>query len=717
MRLVAPAMTQKWKDPAKIGADARPAGRVTVQPLHRTRVPYLTHDGPDRAREERSRGTLNSFWFGNPKMSVELPNVRTISWGRNVDTDVAEVTITLHNVAPLPMGSSQSRPEQFDKPGFYTPSAGRRWSSANPWGYDAGYGWGNRLVPDNIIRTYEGYGLNPFAEPAYDENLEQTGMWFIDEVSFSDDGEITIRCRDAGRLMMDAINFPTVIPMSEYPITWQKVETIDAVGRTATGGSWGTPSGNCSSSNQHQGGERYLGHKPADVLSGASGSYWLSRPQSSASSKVWWQINLNDPVDLAALKIAPHRGPYRVYVSLANDDGWIGRRDVPYRVTDGNVHADIPYVQAFNIDETNLAEWVLRKKYKGIKKIRLTFSRLTPTGDADGADTFTGALRTLRLYTGAYSSLGFGQGTYKKVVGNHRDLTDIVKWLSAWAGFYWPPVGSGADNIRYGTGPAEPIQQATEDLVLPRGRVWGDFMKTGTTLAEPITPDAFDKQPLTDIVAHLREICGFNFWFDETGAVVWRMPNLWSLGNYVTPSHHASRSGGTPARVPTLHQISEEDLLLEHRVSLSSRNIRERVFVSDGTAKKGVVAAGMSYGSGLRRVAGWTDGNWKTLKECIVAADMIVARQTYEFRKASITIPGYPGIQIDDQIQITERTTRDTHVHYVSGIQSTLNNETGEYTYELDTFWLGTNPQDSWAVDVTRLNQLTRNFLNATGAI
>lgn len=80
-------------------------------------------------------------------------------------------------------------------------------------------------------------------------------------------------------------------------------------------------------------------------------------------------------------------------------------------------------------------------------------------------------------------------------------------------------------------------------------------------------------------------------------------------------------------------------------------------------------------------------------------ADMIALRQLFTYRTDSATIPGYPRIQIDDQILLTEEVTGEGYLHYVTGISSTNDLETGAWKYELDTHWLGSDPEGEWAFD------------------
>lgn len=92
-------------------------------------------------------------------------------------------------------------------------------------------------------------------------------------------------------------------------------------------------------------------------------------------------------------------------------------------------------------------------------------------------------------------------------------------------------------------------------------------------------------------------------------------------------------------------------------------------------------------------------------------ADMIAAQQMFNYRRTRTTTPGYPKIQLDDQIRIYERLTNETYWHYVIGIDSNLDMETGVWTYDLTTHWLGADRKDAWLMDVFKLDGVTRNYL------
>lgn len=98
-------------------------------------------------------------------------------------------------------------------------------------------------------------------------------------------------------------------------------------------------------------------------------------------------------------------------------------------------------------------------------------------------------------------------------------------------------------------------------------------------------------------------------------------------------------------------------------------------------------------------------------------ADLITLRQAFNFRTNQITIPGYPAIQVDDQVRIRERITGETYIHYVREITSEWSASTGEWTYSLVTNWLGETPFTRWAFDPAQLSAETRAYLETVGAI
>jgi hypothetical protein len=239
------------------------------------------------------------------------------------------------------------------------------------------------------------------------------------------------------------------------------------------------------------------------------------------------------------------------------------------------------------------------------------------------------------------------------------------------------------------------------------GRIWGDFQQSGTAGPAPLDASIFDKKPLMDGIAYVRDILGYIFHIDEFGSAVFRPPNIYSVGNT-----YRSLSKVSGERTSKMVTIDERQTLISMAASLSSRSIRERTFVSDPVGKFGHMAQGWNPNPiGLRRVGGWSDQRFASTKEARVMAEMIALRQLFTYRTDTATIPGYPAIQIDDQVRLFEATTTEGYIHYVKGISSSLDHESGEYIYQLETHWLGERPFKRWAFDPAKLSVETQQYL------
>jgi len=758
MRVVPVAMTDAWKAEDKTG-DQRPIVRATISQVKLKRFPYDTRWAPggdiDWEEAKNRTGYFTTLLFGVDQEVREIRNIRSYGWSRSTENDVAECTLTILNteVSPLGIQEREEHEGDFDMPGFFSPNRGGA-EAVSRWGYVAS-GWEELYIPDRIVKTYEGYGIDTNVAPGLDENLMQSGTWLIDRVNMTATGDIVLSMRDLGRLLIDQVVFPPVIPYEEYPLYWSKIRSEMVPARAPTGGSWSgklVDKGTASSSNDYYDieldpttGRNYVdenggvhGHFAKDAVTAlTSGNavdpddpepYWLSTGQETRWSKVWWEFEFNNPRDLAALRLSVVGGPYRMYVSLQNEDGeWVGPKRIPYNVTTKDVDVEAGKKQILNkvADRAKKFDVVFKKVYADIKKVRLTFTRLWDSRTSIDYPWRAG-LKNIEVYWGDKPDMGFGMGEVARVLGNYKDYTDIVKWTCAWGGFFWPGHGTEdvdgdarEDYIRLGwTSPGSGVnlkrwvKWASPDSRMAKGRVWGDFMQTGTAGLVDLTVDLFDKQPLLDIISYVRDITGFLFFIDEQGAAIWRMPNIFKHGNYLSPS---SLGAPTRARSSSFVTIDENETLLDWSVEISSESNREVIFVANLVGDYGVAVTGYApANAGLRRTAGWTDTHFASKQECRILADMIATRQMHAYRRGKLRIPGYPAIQIDDQVRIFERVTGETYFHYVLGVDCELNMETGEWYYDLETHWLGEDPS-SLVVETTALATTTQNYLNELG--
>lgn len=730
-------MTQAWLAPDKTG-DRKPTVRATIQVIKARQFPYDTRDDLNRL------GFFTSILFGQTATPIELPNIEELRWTRNVDQDTAEATLVLGNSEVVPIGgvNPTGGSEDFEQQGYLTPSRGTVYD-VNPWGYDTRTAWSDLLIPDRLVRTYEGYGSDPDVYPGEDPNLVQSGTWLIDDVEFTHDGRITVQMRDVGRLLLDSIVFPgTLLPYYEYPMSWSRRRNVNRNVEVPTGGRWHIPSGAkpTSSNNYYVGkniqtsdGSKYVGpkgvyngDKPTHPLNKANNKWWTSTGQNKLDSKVWWQANLAIPQHVRAVRITTRGGPYRVFISVGDKNRWYGKRMVNFndqaldtdpRITEGvNIFARVPWVASDYIARDRTTTIILPETFKNITRIRVTFSGLYP--HLEGGDRwhrYRASMRRFQIYTGAASKLGVGTSVQPLPEGNYEEYSEIVRRVCAWCGLFWPPASSGANYIKLSPSTVKTVPMASQDQQLTTGRAWGSFMNTGTAGVADLTPDLFDKQPFMTVIRHVADMLGYMAYVDENGGFVFRLPNIWRPGNFVTADDNSERKHTFTNSFVTL---SDEDTLLSYSTTLSSRNLREILFVANATGKPSSVVDGfMPDGNdiSLRRMAGWSDMHFANQRETNVAADLISAKQKFSYRKSQLRIYGYPAIQIDDQVRIFERTTNETYFHYVSGISSTLNMRNGTWHYDLTTHWLGEQKAGSWVVDVGEDRPLLKRFLQLQG--
>jgi hypothetical protein len=741
MKTVTDAMTDTWLSGVYTGA-SRPCVRATIQHTHLIRK---------RFRKER----YASYLFGNPYSVLELPNIKSCNWQRTVDSDAGTMTLVLFNAKETPIGVAPDEEDYvYNRLGWFTFNRG---DDDNPWNHQPN-GWTHRLHPDMLIKTYEGYGHDLTKSPDLDPNLLPSGVWLIDTIKLGTDAMITVTCRDAARLLIDQISFLPVIPMSQYPLYFSHFQTKSdpKVPHTGSGDhhDWENIPYDDDSGEPYFGHNGAIGvHRPSDAFDTDNSSYWLSVGNGSPTADYayeWIQGKWSSPRKVSAVRIKVKGGPYRLYVSLHHHtDGWLGTSVIPYNPNDevsAPNGADIQFVKSAHLEEDE-DNYVNLKDRDGIDKIRLTFHDLWDSGY--GEFPFRAAVRDIDVLVNSGSAkTTWDQPTTVHYEGNYRDYSDVAKWLLAYAGFFWPYQHDLAfqrtvddqlemqppnpDIVLYHipawTDALHPIPGTSLDTYMsgphfrPLGDIWGDIEQSGTYGPYDLTSEIFDKKPLMDGVNYLRDLLGFIFYVDETGAAIFRSPNIWSRGNNVIPASGYRTEYFATRTTTEFVVLRDYETIKELSTTVDTKDFRQRVVVSNaggtiGAVTKAIRPYGLGYGN-LRRVAIWSDLHFTTEKECRIMADMISIQQMFAFRTNTIRIPGYPKIQIDDQVKIQEPITEATNdLHYVTGITSNLDNVAGTWWYDLDTHWLGDTPFSKWMFSPDRFHGDTQAYLQALGKI
>jgi hypothetical protein len=722
MKITSTATQSVWKSGDYVGNDRRPTHRVTISNLTASHPQYRY----DRSQSWIHAGWFQSLLFGQAQNRPrELHNVQSVKWARGVDTDVATCSIVLANVEVRNDLDPESDAE-LDFPGYYTPNRGTE-DYFSRWGYVSNE-WKNWIIPDRIIRTYEGYGINPLVCAEKDEHLYPSGVWKIDDVTLdANSGTITLDCRDIGSVLLDQVMVAPAIPWGTYPLSFDVFENRGKAEKVATSsGAWQRPTYQADSNLYYRGsglkdGDGTLlveadgtvkGHHGRDAFDASTNTFWLSAGKKSPSrsdATDWVQGKIPPGSTVAGVRLdGALNNAQRVYISLQKNDGtWYGTKRVPYKAIDVNTQANVPYVHSFVLKMGETANVKLPKAYSGVKAIRYSFSQYKWSGI--GYD---------HIYRGAVASLYWSPsvhmvsqaGTFK--TGNYGDYTDIIKWLLAWAGWYWPGADYALGTQTLSDGTTRNVVPAKNDATIPNGAIWGDFEMSGTKGIATLDVSTFDQKPFMDGIAAVREILGFDFWIDETGGAVWRLPNVFKKGNFVMPDGGGARTAHTTSVI----EIDERQTLSALSVKLSAKNVRERVYVGNASGNHGAVVSGYSPDvTGLRRFAGWTDQHFATDAECERMADLIAMRQMFLYRQNTLTIAANPAIQPDDQIIIYERSTGEGYVHRVLNISSDWDAATGKWTYDLTTNWLGNKAFTKLAFDPAKLRNETIFYIKQMG--
>lgn len=699
MRTVSDTLTKAWKSAMYIG-DRAASGRVTVQPLRVllsrtnlgdfTSVPFATGGGAPR----------------------ELPNVKSIKWDRSVDTDVATCTIEFLNSNPIITGQIPfNSATPATDPGHFSP--GRTAEVAAQFG-QLTTGWANMLVPDNILRTYQGYGQDLNVAPEVDPHLAQTGMWMIDTVAMSALGAtITVTARDIGRKLLDERIDPLICPAEgtrllyphlDFPPRFASMDRIP-VYKTSRGKPVTLKYDYSSSWDDAPGPNGLIhGHRASDAFDGNPSTYWLSvrNPQPTKGAAFEWIQGKCPKSTISEVRYRAKGKRYMVWLSVQVNGVWQGAKTIPYDPNSwfaGPNGSNIKY-SAFAISSaTSGAESVIRlpKPISGVTKVRLTFSNLNYF-DYPGEWKFRSAMYSMTAYT---PTTTVKTGTAEHPDTNYKDYTDIVKLFLAWGGYWWPRNGQQWRTNGALVDMHTPAN-ARDDKYLKNGRIWGDLEQTGTFGPNPIPAEEFMHKPIMEGINYIKSIVGFLGYTDETGGFVWRAPNIYGLGNMV---------GG---KVSQSFVTLDENVLLELNSTLTSKNLREWVFVNNASDDRAAGAKGfVPNPTGLRRTTGWSDSHFASNAEAQVAADMVAIRQMLTYHTCQWKIPGYPGISIDDQVRLRESSTSENYYHYVQGISSTWDSTSngGAWEYQITSNWLGTSPTKNWLYKPEHVSANTAEYI------
>lgn len=321
--------------------------------------------------------------------------------------------------------------------------------------------------------------------------------------------------------------------------------------------------------------------------------------------------------------------------------------------------------------------------------------------------------------------------------GKIDDWNVPIKELLGWGGFTWWVRSSIYPNV-----PEDPIVGST-----PAGtpmRVWGDFEVLGAWPVVPTKAEWLINKSFMEAITLVKDMIGAIFFIDESGGAVFRLPNIYSAGNFI--------SGAPPDGLYAPQRIDDDAWayysdynwpiefhenanLVDYTVTLDDSQIRGQILVigeqPDVSARQ-LIAGGYEFEmeswdgtqhsvdfkdvlagqTRLMQVPGDDTKGFSTVEETQRMAEMIALRMFFSYRRGQVTAPCHPGLQLDDQVRIFERITHEYNIHYVSAFDTNMDLETGEWMMNVTTHWLGRSPQEleNWFLDKIELTDAVKQL-------
>jgi len=340
-----------------------PLGFVTVEADWQLET---TDTGPNWG--DSIRGPFRYFQQDDDsQVETVLPNIKTINVERAFGNDIASCTISMYNQWHDQIGNGApgsvvpDEPGVLGKPGYFwpghgaTPEAQAEWNQSPAIGavekdgsVNAGFEWAGALVPYALLRTYQGYLPYLSTSTTLQDHIDaaevlQTGVWIIETIEGGNDGMLTITCKDIGKLLLDQIILPPLIPDALYPL-----EYVPA-GTSAFDSYW--------EPDPHTGVERASqGMIPIEFHS-RGGSYDVQDQPGITTQNVgmmtdgkrdtffvgngcdnpnkwtqWFQFehkNAGTTFDIDQLALIPWAGGYTCYLSVYKNGAWQGTDTIP----------------------------------------------------------------------------------------------------------------------------------------------------------------------------------------------------------------------------------------------------------------------------------------------------------------------------------------------------------------------------------------------------
>lgn len=668
-----------WSRGGPFTGDAAPHARVTVE--------KDWHLNLQTAAGSYQKCPIRWFQrYDNSQVETEVPNIKQIDIDRSLDTDAGSCTITIYNQKMLTNGEAGSAASVLGQPGYFTWRF--RGTDANArWGEGPGVEWRDVLVPNALLRTYQGYGGQglSIADAVAAGNLVISGTWLVDSVHLGHDGLIEIKGRDMAKLLIEQHLYPPLVPNALYPqgLEYCRWAFTEHPAVPATPGSSADGNKRCvyeqvgvsaaSGSDVWQGSFDHSlhGHYPHEAFDDDDSTFWLSVGNSSPEEPFaveWIEASCGDEIDSAF--IHPWAGGYRCYISVMEDGAWVdqGLGSIDYdpagigRYTGANT-AVIPYVAQAGVPADTATRIPLPRIYRA-QKVRFTLTNLYRS--QWGPYYYRAGVRRLGLSLGStVTGATSGSDAYEsKADGNYTDWADIIRDLALWAGFYlYEP--SGGDPQVHGN-------------IQPTG---------GADTGDCIKQDQFAKKTVIDAMHQIRDIVNYVLRVDEEGGFRFEPPNYWEAGNYDMGR----------GRVPVIPEIDAAMQMTAYTAEFSDKAAYTDIIISsneptknyDGTVTTHLIPADSGILRGIVKPLPFFNAFLTDAGEQLTMARLIDREIRNSLVGGSVGCAANPCIGIDDQVRIHERVTSETGIHYITGCRTSHDLDSGSYLMTLTTYRVG----------------------------
>ncbi len=315
-----------------IGDNGAPHGRITVEIDWFLNTSSL---GSTNARYSVRKPFRYFQRADNSQVETEVPNAEVIAIDRSVDQDAATCKITLSNQWHFTNGEVQPANGDLGQPGYFTFNRGDSTDAQDRWGH-AQNDWNDVIIPDALLRTYQGYGgkTKTIADAEADGNIVLTGVWLIDSVRLGTGGKVEIACRDMMKLLIEQQVYPPLMKYdsnpdnSLYPLTYSRWGFSDLSGTSTylIGATSALLSGTQTTALLAGGSTSYNGAVPQPdypdyYLNKPGNGYWLILSNGTL-------IGFGNKTSLGTVSTSFTTNPvYMLEESVLGDGYWILRHD------------------------------------------------------------------------------------------------------------------------------------------------------------------------------------------------------------------------------------------------------------------------------------------------------------------------------------------------------------------------------------------------------